>query len=273
VRRRLATAIVLSILAVLAAAGPAHAWVDTYVAIGDSYSSGVGTRSYYNDSCKKSYYAYPHLLQDNWPRKPPVSRGAVLFNYTCGGATIGQALSSQVPYIPAYATHVTVTLGGNDAGFGDVIKQCAKPWPTTCWGDIDKAKAYIRDTLPYKLGTLYARMREEAPFAHIFVLGYPRLFGPQECGGAARISEGEQRELNETADLLRNAMGWMTAISGRAFYFVDAIPNFRGHAICSGSNEWLNGLSNPTSESFHPNRTGQRAYFQLVTWAMVTRAG
>ena len=30
---------------------------------------------------------------------------------------------------------------------------------------------------------------------------------------------------------------------------------FVGHAVCD-TTEWLNGLSSPTSESYHPNRTG-----------------
>ena len=37
--------------------------------------------------------------------------------------------------------------------------------------------------------------------------------------------------------------------------FKDTIPPFVGHAVCD-STEWLNGLSNPTGESYHPNRTG-----------------
>jgi hypothetical protein len=48
------------------------------------------------------------------------------------------------------------------------------------------------------------------------------------------------------------------------FTFKDAIPPFIGHAVCS-STEWINGLSNPVSESYHPNRNGQRyGYTPLV---------
>jgi hypothetical protein len=60
-------------------------------------------------------------------------------------------------------------------------------------------------------------------------------------------------KLNATADLLKNITSARAAAHG--FIFKDAIPPFTGHAVCSSS-EWLNGLSNPTSDSYHPNRLG-----------------
>ena len=48
-------------LAMALTTGPAHAAATSYVALGDSYSSGTGTRSYISDgtSCQRSVYAYP----------------------------------------------------------------------------------------------------------------------------------------------------------------------------------------------------------------------
>ena len=43
---------------------------------------------------------------------------------------------------------MTITIGGNDAGFSSVITQCALPWPFSCSGDITTAQNYIRNTLP-----------------------------------------------------------------------------------------------------------------------------
>jgi hypothetical protein len=49
-------------------------------------------------------------------------------------------------------------------------------------------------------------------------------------------------------------------ISGRAsahgFTYVDPRNAFLPHEVCSSS-EWLNGQSNPLSESYHPNVSGQ----------------
>jgi lysophospholipase L1-like esterase len=274
-RRRIAIVFVLAVLCILPLAGPAragdHVWSDTYIALGDSYASGTGTREYWDEECQRSFYAYPWLLFKNWPRRNPLGNPTSLgaSNVTCAGAKTSNVLNNQVYSIPPDANYVTISIGGNDAGFGDVIKQCAKPWPFTCWGDIDKAQDFIRNTLPTRLGNVYRRIRQMAPYAYVIVVGYPRLFGPQECNGAVRISTGEQKELNQTADLLRDVTHYMAAISGRGFYFVDTIPAFKGHAICSGSKEWLNGLSDPVGESFHPNRNGHKnGLYPLLAWTI-----
>ena len=55
---------------------------ESYVALGDSYSSGVGTRSYIDDgtSCQRSTLAYPSLLA--------AQRGYALNFRACSGATV-----------------------------------------------------------------------------------------------------------------------------------------------------------------------------------------
>ena len=70
--------------------------------------------------------------------------------------------------------------------------------------------------------------------------------------------------LNTTADMLRDKLRAAATRAGTNFVFRDAIPGFVGHAVCSSS-EWINGLSNPTSESYHPNRSGHASgYTPLV---------
>jgi desulfoferrodoxin (superoxide reductase-like protein) len=112
--RRIAALALLTFVAVLCYAGNAFA-TDTYYALGDSYSSGVGTRAYYDSNCKRSYWAYPQLIADHWPHKPnppvPKSTGVNLHNYTCAGATVSTVLSTQVPHIPNYTTYVTISVG------------------------------------------------------------------------------------------------------------------------------------------------------------------
>jgi len=50
--------------------------------------------------------------------------------------------------------------------------------------------------------------------------------------------------------------------------FKDAIPGFVGHAVCSSS-EWVNGLSNPVEESFHPNRAGHSSGYEPLVRAVI----
>jgi hypothetical protein len=227
-----------------AAAGP-------YTALGDSYSSGVGTRTYYSDSgsCYRSPKAYPVLVAANL--------GAPLTFAACSGAKVPDVLN-QLGSLTASTALVSVSVGGNDAGFADVITQCAKPWPYTCTNEINTANNYIRNTLPGTLDNLYTQIHNRAPNARVAVVGYPRLFNGEECNALARISPAEQSSLNQTADLLATTLSGRAAAHG--FGFVDVRSAFTGHAVCDDT-EWLNGLSNPILESYHPNVTGHASGF------------
>jgi len=251
-------ALVMGVGGALVVATPAYA-APAYVALGDSYSSGLGTRSYYSDSgsCYRSQYAYPVLVA--------ARLGATLTFAACSGARVSDVLNQQLGSLNASTAYVTVSVGGNDAGFADVITQCALPWPATCDSHIANANNYIRNTLPGSLNTLYSRIRERAPNARVVVVGYPRLFNGEQCNVLARIDPNEQAALNATADLLATTISARAAAYG--FRFVDARPAFTGHAICDDV-EWINGLSYPLSESYHPNRAGHTGYASIVEPAL-----
>lgn len=238
-----------------------EAAAESYVALGDSYSSGVGTREYYPDSgdCRRSPHAYP-VLNAN-------AIGASIEFEACASARTDDVLNNQLAALDSSTDYVTISIGGNDAGFTDVLTKCAQPWPTDCWSEIDDANAYIKNTLPGRLDDVYTAIEDRAPTATVVVVGYPRLFNGEECNAGARISPGEQRELNATADLLAGTTGEVSGAHGYAF--VDPRDAFTGHAICDDA-EWINGLSNPISESYHPNRAGHRdGYAPLVKRALV----
>lgn len=257
-RVRLVVALLLAALAL--AAIPALAHGAGYVAMGDSYSSGVGTREYYSSSgsCQRSPHAYPV--------KAAARIGLPLNFVACSGAKTDQVLASQVGALNSGTSRVTISVGGNDAGFSNVITSCARPWPYTCWGDIDNAQNYIRNTLPGRLDAVYAQIDSRAPSAVVAVVGYPRVFnGRDTCNAGSRISAGEQTRLNDTANLLASTTGARATAWG--FSYVDPIPAFVGHAVCDSS-AWINGLSSPVSESYHPNRAGQDTYTNLVVPAI-----
>ena len=256
--RRLLAALVAVLALGAACAGGAQA--DSYVALGDSYSSGVGTRDYSLDSaCQRSPYAYPALVAADRPNTQLTFKA-------CSGAKTADVLSSQVSALTSTTKFVTITIGGNDAGFSSVITQCALPWPWTCDGDISTAQSFIRNTLPAKLDGVYASIRSRSPTATVVVLGYPRLFMGVDCNAGTFFSSGELTALNATADLLRDVTRARAAAAG--FTFKDAIPPFTGHAVCSTS-EWLNGLSNPTGESYHPNRNGHKLGYEPLVRAVI----
>ncbi|MFL6118494.1 SGNH/GDSL hydrolase family protein [Actinophytocola sp.] len=258
-RLALVTAAVTALALAGAGVGQAQVAVGPYTALGDSYSSGVGSRTYYSDSgsCYRSPLAYPV--------KVAAQLGATLTFAACSGARVPDVLN-QLGSLSASTALVTVSVGGNDAGFSDVITQCALPWPWTCTSNINNANTYIRNTLPGTLDNLYNQIRAKAPNAKVAVIGYPRLFNGEECNVLARISPAEQTSLNATADLLATTIGGRAAAHG--FRFVDARAAFTGHAVCDDV-EWLNGLSNPVLESYHPNTAGQASgYTPLVASAL-----
>jgi lysophospholipase L1-like esterase len=248
----------IGVAVALALASAAPAAADDYVALGDSYSSGTGTRTYFDSGCQKSIYAYPSLVDTQRPNTD-------LTFAACSGATTANVLSSQVSSLNAATDWVTITIGGNDAGFSNVITQCALPsWLANCNGAIDTAQAFISNTLPGRLNNVYDEIKARAASAQTIVLSYPRLFMGVDCNAGTFFSASEMTRLNQTADLLRNVTQTAVAAEGASFHFKDAIPPFTGHAVCS-STEWVNGLSNPIGESYHPNRTGHSSgYAPLV---------
>ena len=250
----------LALALVLVAAAPAAAG-ERYVALGDSYSSGVGTRDYsLNSSCQRSPYAYPALIDVQRPNTD-------LTFVACGGAKTADVLNNQVSSVTSTTAIVTITIGGNDAGFGDVILECAKPsWLSDCAGKVTTAQNFIRNSLSAKLNSVYSAIDTRSPNATVVVLGYPRLFMGEDCNAGTFFSGDDMTRLNATADLLRDTT--RTRAQAYGFTFKDAIPPFTGHAVCS-STEWLNGLSNPTSESYHPNRTGQASGYAPLVRAVI----
>jgi lysophospholipase L1-like esterase len=248
---------------VAALAGTASASAgERYVALGDSFSSGTGTRTYFDSNCQRSVYAYPSLVDTQ-------RANTDLVFAACSGARTGDVLANQVSSLTTGTRWVTITIGGNDAGFSSVITECAQPsWSSNCNAAIDGAQNYIRYTLPAKLDQVYASIKSRSPSATVIVLSYPRLFMGVDCNAGTWFSSDEMTRLNATADLLRDKTRERVIAAGTNFRFQDAIPGFVGHAVCS-STEWVNGLSNPLGESYHPNRTGHSAgYAPLVRAVM-----
>jgi hypothetical protein len=226
-----------------------------YVALGDSYSSGVGSGSYISSSgdCKRSTKAYPYL----WA----AAHSPSTFDFTaCSGARTGDVLSGQLGPLSTATGLVSISIGGNDAGFSDVMTTCVLQSDSTCLSRINTAKAYVDSTLPGQLNTVYNAISAKAPNAHVVVLGYPRFYQlGTTCVG---LSETKRQAINGAADYLDTAVAKAAADHG--FTFGDVRSTFTGHEICSGSSwlhsvEWLN-----IGESYHPTAAGQSGGFLPV---------
>jgi len=245
----------------LASSPSAQAAGESYVALGDSYSSGVGTRSYIDDGteCQRSTLAYPSLLT--------AQRGYALDFRACSGATVADVANTQLGALNSGTSLVTISVGGNDAGFADVLTECAFPgWASDCDGAIDGAQGYINGTLPGSIDGLYGSIGSLAPSAQVVVVGYPRIFMGEDCNAATFFSPEEEARLNQMADLINSKLAAAASVHG--FGFADPTGAFLGHAVCDDP-EWINGLSDPISDSYHPNASGHSsAYAPVVGGAL-----
>jgi lysophospholipase L1-like esterase len=229
----------------------ASAAASQYVDLGDSYASGVGTRVFYSESgsCKRSPEAYGP--------KVSAARGYTLSFQACSGAKTTDVNANQLGTLSSGTALVTISIGGNDAGFSNVILNCALYY-FTCGGAINEANSFIANKLPALLDTTYNNIRAKATTAHVVVLGYPHLF--TSTGTTCNVNfltSSNEKKLNETGDKLDAAIKARAAAHG--FTFVDPRNAFLPHEVCSSS-EWLNGQSNPLEESYHPNISGQKEF-------------
>lgn len=244
-------ALALAALAVGVLAPAADAAASQYVALGDSYSSGVGTRVFYSEepSCKRSPDAYGP--------KVAAAKGYTLSFQACSGAKTTDVISKQLGTLSASTALVTITIGGNDAGFSNVIINCALYF-FTCGSAISEANSYIANKLGGALDTTYGDIRSKAANAHVVVIGYPHLFTSE--GATCNVNfltSSNEKKLNETGDKLDAVV--KAHAESHGFTFVDPRKAFLPHEVCSSS-EWLNGQSNPLEESYHPNVSGQAEF-------------
>jgi lysophospholipase L1-like esterase len=117
----------------------------SYVALGDSSASGVGAPLYNPSSgdCRRSDKAYAPRIAAQLP--------ASLSFQACSGARVPD-VQQQLATLSTSTSLVTVSVGGNDAGFVDIITKCDSPLsPSGCSlknCNLDEARQYIREVLP-----------------------------------------------------------------------------------------------------------------------------
>jgi lysophospholipase L1-like esterase len=229
-----------------------------YVALGDSYASGLGT-GLERGNCDRSPAAYG----PQWAR---AHQPASFTFAACSGATARGIRTHRLSALSPATTLVSLTAGGNDVGFSDVIETCLIGSTHDCLQAIRGSEHAMITSLPRSLDRLLAAIRQHSPAARVVLTGYPLLFDPARPGSCSQISHREQVAFNRAANLLDTTIKSAAARHGAAF--ADVRGAFRHHAICDGA-AWLNGLElfSPT-DSFHPTIAGQtRGYLPAFTAA------
>jgi lysophospholipase L1-like esterase len=233
-----------------------------YVALGDSYASGVGSGSYVSASgnCLRSTLAYSQLWAN---AHSPASYTSV----ACSGAKTTDVNANQLSSLSSSTTLVSITIGGNDVGFATVMENCVLYSTDTCVNDVNAAENTARTSLPGWLDTTYNGIRSHAPTARVVVVDYPRFY--HDLWYCIGLSSTDRNKINEGADVLDGVI--QAAATRHGFSFADVRPAFaNGHEICD-SNSWLHSIDwSDITQSYHPTAAGQSGGYLP---AFTTQAG
>ncbi|NUR61109.1 MAG: hypothetical protein HOV87_20975 [Catenulispora sp.] len=183
-------------------------------------------------------------------------------------------------YLDENTTLVTLTLGGNDAGFADAVQGCAQ---VSCPDDTAQ-KAKINEAVN-RVSDVIQAIHAKAPKARVVLLGYPELFDKDDhllCTNTIMLPPA-MTQLNAWGDYfttLDAAMVDTLQRRGVPVTFVDATPFFAGHTVCGNSpgiNDVVKAPNGPgdyfvdgpfdwqdwilvSRSSFHPNSVGTDQY-------------
>lgn len=262
-----------------AGASPGGARHLDYVALGDSYASAPVVPDQVDANCQRSDHNYPSLVA--------AQRRARLTDVTCSGATTAEMTGpqgtapAQFDALGRGTDLVTVSIGGNDAGFSTVLGTCARltssdPAGSPCRahftsGGGDRLKETIEQTAP-KVAQVIRGVRHHSPHARILIVGYPDLFPDSGAGctsSSVPFAAGDFAYLRDTEKEL-NGMLARVAHRGGAGY-VDTYTPTIGHDLCRPTGQrWMETLAPATPAApLHPNALGEQAMAVAVEHALV----
>lgn len=283
--------------------------------IGDSYISGQGAFDYRegtdtaNDGCHLSESAYPFIL------------GKEAFNsynsVACSGAVTGNVIGDNQKYegqvkdkipeekrnkapilanfLPGYiyqqefaSTYkpeaIVLSVGGDDVGFADIVKQCvANEGGGTCYDTYEDRIELLQEinrTYP-KLVNTYTTLREQSGGARIYVVGYPQIAKPGgDCGLNVHLNAEEVVFSAQLIDYLDDVLHKAAETAG--VFYVDTTHAFDGYRLCEarpGQNA-MNGFTVGGdagvvigghavnfigTESYHPTKLGHQLLAQTIS--------
>jgi len=308
-----------------------------YVALGDSYSAGQGNPPFLpptdgpSNFCHRSSAAYSQVLGGIYGLQPKfhACSGAqtsdILTTKWQGtvrcvpgsaanavGCVLGEPPQINNPGVDPTAALMTLTIGGNNAGFADVLRSCimqklwadttranprSRPSDVATWlglgtdescvsspAFVNSANARIDAVFGAAKSTYRVLKNVVSPTGtSIIVADYPHLFvdSPDpNCFELAFVTPADIQYFNAAADRLDNVL--QRAAGQAGVNFVDVRPNFSGHGVCSSSGAWINGIDlrspsgsfsvPPIDGSFHPNGRGQANGYARAIQAYIDSA-
>lgn len=262
--------VVLAAMAVAAVFAGAAEAAPRYTALGDSFAAGpLIPNPVAPLGCLKSSNNYGRIAQ----RTLAFSE---FRDATCSGAetedmTQPQAIEfgqnpPQFDSLDAGTGVVSITIGGNDIGFSEILQSCitANPFRHPCIdkyraGGVDQLAQRIEATAPLVAAVLQG-IHSRSPDARVYVLNYAAIFPETGYGCWPQMPVGflDVPYLRATQRRLNSMLATQAAANGATL--VNWYAASIGHDACRGPlTRWVEPLvpTNPAAP-VHPNLAGMR---------------
>lgn len=256
-----------------AAAAPAP----RYVALGDSYSSGLGIPEETDLNCGRSSRNYPSLVAE-------AIHAAQVTDVTCAGADTTHmtqrqgSAPAQLDALRPDTTVVTLGIGGNDLDLTGLLTRCVlvaylAPHGAPCRTSFtlfgtDEVRSRINATGP-KIEAVLKEIHTRSPQAEVFLVGYPAIF--PEDGSACRdlipLATGDFPWMRDKTKQLDSMLAEQAAVYGATY--VDAYKPSVGHDACAADGvRYIEPEATESAAGFHPNAAGHRSTAAAVLAAI-----
>lgn len=265
-------------------ADPARS-VDHYVALGDSFAAfgPVGATTSGPPACLRSTANYPALVAGALSGRATGTGGPVFVDATCGGARTTDLTGAQLAGIPpqfdaltADTDLVTLSIGGNDIGFGAIAgcvmttraDSTAGGDPGPCRDRLAPTVTAALDALPGQLDLVYSGIRERSPDARIVTTGYlPLVPDDGGCGYVARMNPGDVTWTRDVTRQVNEVVADAAFRAGAAHMMPDRAQQ---HSACAAPADRYTDFtgSETGSHPMHPTALGQEAMAEAVTAAL-----
>jgi lysophospholipase L1-like esterase len=266
---------------------------ERFYALGDSYAAGTGIGQPYDDQqCARSNDMWAALIDRSIVPQPRL--------IACSGAVTQDVRLSSTDGVPQHpdlpgtqldevqrdlATHagaalITISIGGNDAGFVPQFTRCVL---TSCLSDAETVTALIQGEVRERLDRTFAQIREVAPHADVVIAGYPLLFTEALLvtdPSLATVDQAERRLANVWAGQLNDEIAASARAHGLHAVTAEVEDAFLDHGA-GAAVPWINGVVPidpgtppgvppvlPATMSIHPNRAGNAGYAEAVEGAL-----
>ena len=260
----------------------------TYVALGDSFTSGPDVPAQLTSATTPRAPTTCLRSSRNYASLTSAALGLSLNDRSCSSATTKDLSTSQGPGIPAQlnalspdTSLVSVGIGGNDLGFSTIAGNCVAgtPWGGTRvgWsctkrygpGGVDQLAGTLR-RVGSAVATSLTDIRERAPHARVFVVGYPDVVPPDGSGCWPRLPysahdlgflRSAESDLNATLAADATAAGDV---------FVDMAKPSAGHSGCaSAASRWVEPLlASRGTFPLHPTTAGMAGMAKVLEAAI-----